>query len=136
VKIISATAAAITFVFWAATGSVGAAPVDDLLHQYEGQGGHNFSASAGEQFWDRPVADAKSGEQRKCSLCHSTDLRRVGKHATTGKAIEPLAPSANAQRLTDKEKIEKWLSRNCKWTLGRECSPQEKGDVLVFIRGR
>ena len=135
-KIISATLAAITFVFCATTGSAGAAPVDDLLHEYEGQGGRNFSAAAGEQFWDRPVVNAKSGEPRKCSLCHSIDLRRVGKHATTGKAIEPLAPSANPQRLTDKEKIEKWLSRNCKWTLGRECSAQEKGDALVFIRGR
>jgi hypothetical protein len=113
-----------------------AAPVDELLQQYGGQGGRNFSAAAGEQFWDRQVTDAKSGEQRRCSLCHSTDLRRVGKHATTGKAIEPLAPSANPQRLTDKEKIEKWLLRNCKWTLGRECTAQEKGDVLVFIRGR
>jgi len=122
--------------FVVAIGSARAAAVDELLQQYEAQGGRNFSAPAGEQFWDHPVTDAKSGEQRRCSLCHSTDLRRVGKHATTGKAIEPLAPSANPQRLTDKEKIEKWLVRNCKWTLGRECTAQEKGDALVFIRGR
>jgi putative intracellular protease/amidase len=113
-----------------------AAAVDDLLKRYVELGAANFSADNGEQFWDRAVVDAKSGEPRKCSLCHTTDLRRTGKHATTGKAIEPLAPSVNPKRLTDVRDIEKWLTRNCKWTLGRECTPQEKGDVLVMIRGR
>jgi hypothetical protein len=111
-------------------------PVDDLLKDFASQGAGNFSAQAGERFWDHPVTDAKSGEARRCSLCHSTDLRRSGKHATTGKVIEPLAPSVNPKRLSDRADIEKWLLRNCKWTLGRECTPQEKGDVLVMIRGR
>lgn len=110
--------------------------VDDLLARYKSQGATSFSAAAGEEFWDRPVVDAKSGEPRKCSLCHTTDLRRKGKHATTGKVIEPLAPSVNPKRLTDVRDMEKWLTRNCKWTLGRECTPQEKGDVLVMIKGR
>ena len=110
--------------------------VDDLLKQYTALGAGNFSAAAGEQFWDRPVTDEKTGEIRRCSLCHTTDLRRTGKHATTGKAIEPMAPSVNPKRLTDAKDIEKWLTRNCKWTLGRECTPQEKGNVLVMIKGR
>ena len=41
-----------------AIDSARAAPVDELLQQYEGQGGRSFSAAAGEQFWDRPVTDA------------------------------------------------------------------------------
>jgi hypothetical protein len=110
--------------------------VDDLLAQYKAQGAANFTVAAGEQLWDRPTTDAKTGEVRRCSLCHSDDLKRVGKHATTGKAIEPLAPSVNPKRLSDKAQIEKWLARNCKWTLGRECTPQEKGDALVMIRSR
>jgi len=109
--------------------------VDDLLARYAGQGAASFSAAAGEQFWDRPFVDPKSGEPRKCSLCHTTDLKRKGKHAKTGKVIEPLAPSVNPKRLTDVRDMEKWLTRNCKWTLGRECTPQEKGDVLTMIRG-
>ncbi len=113
-----------------------ATAVDDLLKQYGEQGGANFSASAGEAFWERVSVDAKTGEPRKCSLCHTSDLKRTGKHATTGKAIEPMAPSVNPKRLTDVREIEKWFGRNCKWTLGRECTPQEKGDVLVMIRGR
>jgi hypothetical protein len=111
-------------------------PVDDLLKDFAAQGASNFSAQAGERFWDHPVTDPKSGEVRRCSLCHSDDLRRPGKHATTGKAIEPLAPSVNPKRLANRADIEKWLLRNCKWTLGRECTPQEKGDVLVMIRAR
>lgn len=44
-----------------------------------------------------------------------------------------MAPSANPERLTDVRKIEKWFKRNCKWTLGRECSAQEKTDLLLYI---
>ncbi len=54
----------------------------------------------------------------------------------TGKAIEPLAPSVNPKRLSDTAKVEKWFTRNCKWTVGRACAPQEKGDVLSFIRAQ
>lgn len=108
--------------------------VAELLRQYEARGAAKFSAAEGEAFWTRPAVDAKSGETRKCTQCHGEDLRRVGKHVTTGKAIDPLAPSANPKRLTDVEKIEKWFSRNCKWTLGRECTAQEKGNVLVMLR--
>ena len=110
--------------------------VGDLLRQYESQGASKFSATPAEAAWTRNHTDPKTGEQRRCSLCHSEDLRRVGKHAVTGKAIEPLAPSANPKRLTDPEHVEKWFARNCKWTLGRECTPQEKGDFLVMIRGK
>lgn len=110
--------------------------VDTLLKKYEAQGGARFAAASGESGWTRPHADAKSGQKRHCSQCHHEDLRRTGKHVVTGKAIEPLAPSANPKRLTDAEHIEKWFGRNCKWTLGRECTPQEKGDFLLMIRSK
>jgi hypothetical protein len=108
--------------------------VSDLLKQYERLGASSFAAANAESMWTRTFADAKTGEKRRCSTCHHEDLRRSGKHAVTGKVIDPLAPSANPKRLTDPEHIEKWFSRNCKWTLGRECTPQEKGDFLVMIR--
>jgi Domain of unknown function (DUF1924) len=110
--------------------------VGDLLKQYESQGASHFSAANAEAMWTRQFTDAKSGDKRKCALCHSEDLRRVGKHAVTGKLIDPLAPSANPKRLTDAEHVEKWFLRNCKWTLGRECTPQEKGDFLMMIRSK
>lgn len=110
--------------------------VADLLKQYESQGAARFNAATAEAMWTKTHIDAKTGEQRKCATCHSEDLKRTGKHAVTGKAIEPLAPSANPKRLTDAEHVEKWFARNCKWTLGRECTPQEKGDFLVMIKGK
>ncbi|HLG22896.1 MAG TPA: DUF1924 domain-containing protein, partial [Candidatus Manganitrophaceae bacterium] len=80
--------------------------------------------------------DRESGEARSCASCHTADLRSAGKHAKTGKPIDPLAPSANPKRLADGDFIEKWFKRNCKWTLGRECGPAEKGSVLLFLRSR
>jgi len=114
-------------------GTARADAVDDLLVEYRGQGAGPFNASTGEAFWQRrfPSVD---GVQRACTDCHTDDLKRSGRHAVTGKAIEPLAPSANAKRLSDRRQMEKWFKRNCKWTLGRECTPQEKGDLLFFLR--
>jgi hypothetical protein len=45
-----------------------------------------------------------------------------------------MAPSVNAERLTEAKKMDKWFLRNCKWTLGRACTAQEKGDVLMWLR--
>lgn len=77
---------------------------------------------------------APEGPARSCATCHTADLTRAGRHAATGKAIEPLAPSVNPSRLTDPAKVEKWLLRNCRWTLGRECTATEKADFLAYIR--
>jgi len=44
-----------------------------------------------------------------------------------------LAPSVDPQRLTDQAKVEKWLLRNCRWTLGRECTSDEKADFISYI---
>lgn len=113
-----------------------ATPVDELLQRYASEGARGFNAAAGEAQWDKGFVDTASGETRRCSTCHTKDLRTRGKHATTGKVIEPLAPSMNPKRLTDVKEIEKWLLRNCKWTMGRECTPQEKGDYLAMIRSK
>lgn len=107
-----------------------------LLKKYQAQGAGEFRAAAGQAMWTRDFTDSKTGEKRRCSTCHHEDLRRTGRHATTGKAIEPLAPSANPKRLTDEAHVEKWFLRNCKWTLGRECTPQEKGDFILSIRAQ
>ena len=107
--------------------------VDELLKRYSAQGARAFDAAAAEAQWNKAFVDAASAENRRCSTCHRTDLKAAGKHVTTGKPIEPLAPSVNPKRLTNVEKIEKWFLRNCKWTMGRECTPQEKGNYLVLI---
>jgi hypothetical protein len=107
--------------------------VADLQARYRSQGAAVFDTAAGAALWRQEFTDAKTGQRRSCTLCHTDQLGEPGEHARTGKPIEPMAPSVNPQRLTDQAKIEKWFKRNCKWTLGRECTAQEKGDLLSFL---
>ncbi|WP_303906864.1 DUF1924 domain-containing protein [Thiohalomonas denitrificans] len=104
-------------------------PVDDLLKEYQRDGAGEFSPEDGHRLWR-----AEGEEGRSCASCHTDDLTAAGKHVRTGKPIESLAPSHNPERLTKRREITKWLYRNCKWTLGRACTAQEKGDFLSYIR--
>ena len=117
-----------------ASAAAGADVVDERLAAYKAQGANGFSAAAGQTLWSKSVKDARTGESRNCATCHTANLRDPGKHAETGKLIEPMRPAVNPKRLSDARQIEKWFLRNCKWTYGRECTPQEKGDFLLFIR--
>ena len=108
--------------------------VDTLLTEYRTQNADNFNAEAGKSLWFQEFTNDKTGQLRQCTTCHTDDLRNAGKHVRTGKVIKPLAPSVNSERLTNLKDIRKWLKRNCKWTLGRECTVQEKGDILTFIQ--
>jgi hypothetical protein len=87
-----------------------------------------FSAQRGERFFN-----ASHGGEWSCATCHTSDPRRPGRHAATGKAIEPLAPAANPARFTSPARVEKWFRRNCHDVLGRACTPLEKGDVLAWL---
>ncbi|MEI7842320.1 MAG: DUF1924 domain-containing protein [Gallionellaceae bacterium] len=91
-------------------------------------GFQNFSAARGETFFKE-----KHGGEWSCTSCHTDNTTASGKHAKTGKVIQPLAPSANAERFTDPAKVEKWFKRNCNDVLSRVCTPQEKGDVLAHL---
>lgn len=121
-------------ILFCASAAAGADVVDERLAAYKAQGAGGFSAAAGEALWNKSAKDARTGKSRNCSTCHTANLRDAGKHAETGKLIEPMKPAVNAKRLTDVKQVEKWFLRNCKWTYGRECTPQEKGDFLLFIR--
>lgn len=111
-----------------ASASVFANPaLDQLRQRYQQQGATAAETAAGRALW---FADHNG---RACTDCHSAKPTDVGKHIKTGKAIEPMAPSQVSHRLTDPKKIEKWLLRNCKWTLGRVCTPQEKLNILQWL---
>lgn len=118
----------------AASPAMAAAVVDERLAAYQAEGAGPFDAERGKAMWSKEYTHPKADKPRSCSTCHTSDPRAVGKHARTGKAIKPLAPSVNPERLTSKRDIEKWFMRNCKWTVGRECTPQEKGDILSYLR--
>lgn len=105
---------------------------DELFARYKSEGATGFDAARGQKNWDKE-GKGEGGEKMSCSTCHGDDLSKTGKHHKTGKVIEPMAPSANPERLTDAKKIEKWFKRNCNDAWGRECTAQEKGDVLKFL---
>jgi hypothetical protein len=116
----------------AGTAFADGATVKELQFEYQSRGaGPKFSAEAGKAAFQRE--NMTEGEKRSCTSCHTSDLRAEGKQANTGKVIKPMAPSVNAERLTRPAEVEKWFNRNCKWTLGRACTPQEKGDFLAYI---
>lgn len=117
------------------TGIGNAGTVDDALADYRIQGAAVFAAQEGARLWNEG-APAADGSVRRCTDCHGASLTQGGRHVRTDEAIEPMAPSVNPKRLTDRRQIEKWFLRNCKWTFGRECSAQEKGDILSYLRGQ
>jgi cytochrome c peroxidase len=104
--------------------------VNKLLQEYITQGANTADAEQGKQLWQKTFT--KNGK-RSCASCHTKNLTQDGKHIKTGKVIKPMAPSFNPERLTDRKKVNKWFKRNCKWTLGRECTAQEKTNLLVYI---
>lgn len=104
----------------------------ELQASYQSEATTLFSGDAGKVKWNLEVPD-KHGSTRSCTTCHTTDLTQPGKHTKTKKNIKPMALSVNRERYTDRKKIEKWFKRNCKWTWGRECTDQEKGDFLEYL---
>ena len=87
-----------------------------------------FSSARGQKFFE-----STHGAQWSCSSCHTDNPLLDGKHAKTGRRIQPLAPAATPERFTDEAKVEKWFRRNCNDVVGRECTAQEKGDVIAYL---
>ena len=87
-----------------------------------------FSAERGKVFYN-----TKQGKEWTCASCHTDNPAAVGKHASTGREIKPMAPSANAERFTDAEKVERLFKRQCDGVAGRECTVLEKGDFIAYM---
>ena len=100
----------------------------ELLAGYTAQAGQPANAVRGETFFK-----ASHGQEWQCTSCHGKSPTVGGRHASTDKAIEPLAPAANPKRFTDSAKVDKWFRRNCKDVLARECTAAEKADVLAWL---
>jgi hypothetical protein len=111
----------------AISGLAHATTPQELLKSYESQSS-KASPVKGEQFFN-----AKHGKEWSCASCHENPPNHETKHIVTGKVIKPLAPSANPARFTDEAKVDKWFKRNCNDVLGRECTSQEKADVLSWL---
>ena len=105
----------------------------DFLQRFETEARAStpdFAASPvrGEQFFR-----ALGSKDWRCSTCHTDNPAVVGKHVTTGKPIEPLAPVGNSERFVRADKVDKWFKRNCNDVLERACSPAEKADLLAYL---
>ena len=101
---------------------------DAMLEEFSVEATGPFSGQAGLATWSAPQPNGRS-----CESCHGESLFVTGSHYKTGELIEPMAPSVNPERLTERRKINKWFLRNCKWTYGRVCTAQEKGDILLWL---
>lgn len=108
---------------WAADTSASA-----QLQRWSAEAGGPGHAERGKQLFN-----AKHGGEWSCASCHHTPPTTEGKHASTGKAIAPLAPAFNAKAFTDEAKVDKWFRRNCKDVFSRECTAAEKADVLAYL---
>lgn len=86
------------------------------------------NAGNGQEFFIRT-----HGREWSCASCHGPDPSAAGKHAKSGQLIHALAPKANPDRLTDAANTEMWFRRDCRVVLGRECTPEEKADVLAWL---
>jgi mono/diheme cytochrome c family protein len=100
----------------------------ELLTGYSAAAKASADAARGQKLFT-----TQGTKEWSCSSCHGATPTGMGKHASTGKAIQPLAPAFNAERFSDTAKTEKWFRRNCNDVLGRECTPGEKADVLAWL---
>ena len=115
------------------TGAAAAMAPRDVLTRYEAtartaDAAFTATAARGQAFFT-----ARHGNDWTCATCHTANPAAGGRHTVTGKAITPLAPSAQPDRLTDPAKVEKWFGRNCQDVLGRECTAREKADVVALL---
>lgn len=89
-----------------------------------------FSAVAGRKLYTTQV------EALSCASCHTDSPMAEGYDIKTKWMIFPLAPSVNPRRLTDAANVEKWFSINCMDVFKRNCSAQEKGDLMAYLISR
>jgi len=113
---------------WPAWGQVGDTSPAAQLERWRSQAGVPAQAERGRVFFQ-----SRHGGEWSCASCHGSPPTQAGEHASTGKAIAPMAPAFNSKAFTDTAKVDKWFRRNCKDVLSRECSPAEKADVLAYL---
>lgn len=101
-----------------------------ILERLQQEAGGRASLERGKQLYHGKFT---GGRVESCASCHTDDPRKNGSHVRTNKVIDPLAPSANRERFSDRAKVEKWFKRNCNDVFGRACTPQEKADFTAYV---
>jgi len=104
---------------------------DAVIKEFSAGAAQPLSAERGKELFLSSPATGKA-ETPSCTSCHGATPFTTGQ-TRAGKPIAPLAVSKTPDRYTDPKKVAKWFRRNCKSVLGRECTPQEKGDFLTYM---
>lgn len=114
-----------------ATAPAPAATPAEIAAEYARQAG----GAAGSAERGRKVFTTRFGTQLgwSCSTCHTPDPTKPGTDDMSGKRIAPMAPAANPERFTDSSKVEHQFRVNCRDVVGRDCTAQEKLDVLTWL---
>jgi len=110
---------------------------DAIKAGYARQAGPGFAGFSPER--GRALFESKntaSPDYASCTTCHTADPTADGRHAKTGRAIKPVAVSANPKRFTDAAKVEERFDRDCQTVLGRVCSATEKGDYIAYMESK
>jgi len=102
-----------------------------ILKSYEAEAGAAGSVARGQDLFMSQHTGGKP-DTPSCTTCHTSNLKASGQ-TRVGKTIGPMAVSANPESLTDAAFAAKWLRRNCKSVLGRECDAQEKADIIAYL---
>lgn len=92
---------------------------------------YKLTAEAGRAFYVKKYS--RKGKEESCASCHTDNPAKVGKHTETDKPIQSLSPAVNAKRFSNLQHVEKNFSVHCKDILGRDCTPQEKGDYIIYL---
>jgi len=89
------------------------------------------TADAGKAFFTKKVL--VEGKDLSCSTCHTDNPANKGEHADTHKPIKPLAPSANPDRFSDRNKSEKAFTKHCRDLYKEDCTPQNKANYVTYL---
>ncbi|GAP38775.1 DUF1924 domain-containing protein [Piscinibacter sakaiensis] len=100
------------------------------LAHWSAEAGRPGDVARGEAFFGR-----RNDAGASCAGCHGMPPTGPGRHAATGKRLDPLAPAVHPTAFTERARTDKWFRRNCRDVLDRECSPAEKADVLAYLAG-
>lgn len=121
---------ALALLLLAAAWPAQALTASELLSEYTAKAGGQASAERGQKFFNTNFNKALGFS---CASCHGSNPTGSFKDQVTEKTIAPLAPAANARRFVDRAKVDHMFRVNCKDVVGRECTMQEKADVMAWL---
>ncbi len=107
------------------------ATAEQAATQYSLFAKSTLSADEGKEFYTKK--QMVKGKELACATCHTDNPVNMGKHNETGKAIQPMAPSANPKRFANVQESAKGFTKHCKQVYGKDCSAKDKGNFITYM---